>query len=388
MMTRWIPAGLAMCCLCVAVAHAGPYGRPSLPPGFKPHLAPSPGGQVDWGNGYILAEGKGKAEGKSDNDRMMAKRAAETLAARNALAMAVGLQIDADGKFADVRDGEVRIKGVLKGHEIVSEEWNPNATPPEVVVTLRVPVWGAKGVASVVYTDEVRKALGGGKRLTLSTASADVEDAVLVIDARGTKLAPCLFPTVTTPEGAVLYDVGAINEQARGEAPPARYVETTLTYDRLRAAVEDATLREQVALTTHRPVSASFGLPAPSYPILATFALNTTVDPSVSFVLFAPPEAAKQPSRPTSQPASAPTSQSSEGPHRRKVVKASGAVGKTATGIVLTKEDAERLRQDPEAAALLRGGQVMVVVDSVAAGIEGRRDDDDGDADSALALSR
>jgi len=44
------------------------------------------------------------------------------------------------------------------------------------------------------------------------------------------------------------------------------------------------------------------------------------------------------------------------------------------TKIVLTKQDAEKLRNTAKGANLLRSGRVIVVVDSVAAGIEGRLD--------------
>ena len=40
--------------------------------------------------------------------------------------------------------------------------------------------------------------------------------------------------------------------------------------------------------------------------------------------------------------------------------------------LVLTREDAERLRHSPEAAEALRNAQVLVVVDAPAAGTEGR----------------
>ena len=74
----------------------------------------------------------------------------------------------------------------------------------------------------------------------------------------------------------------------------------------------------------------------------------------------------------TTQPASGPTTQPKKTEprqrrRRRVVVKAVGVSGEQKTQVVLTREDAEKLRRSPEGASLLRAGRVVVVVDSAAA---------------------
>ena len=62
---------------------------------------------------------------------------------------------------------------------------------------------------------------------------------VLVIDARGTELTPCLFPQIVTPDGAVLYDNRTIEHEAGVSVPPpVQYVETDLTFEKIEARLE------------------------------------------------------------------------------------------------------------------------------------------------------
>ena len=355
----------------------GPSSRGYVPSGCRAHVRSVPGGQIDWCDGFIIAEGKGKAEGRTENDRLMAKRAAETVAARNALLLAMDIQIDVDGRFADIRNAEVTLKGSLKGHETIAEEWRPNAVEPELIVKVRVPLWGVEGAASMVYTGQVQKALGGARRrVVLSSSGVDVSDAVLIIDARGTGVQPCLFPTVAEPDGVVLYDVGTLADRPKQSSPTVRYVETKLTASQLRTNGGPS----GHLLLADAANGGGFLLAA-----LHDSPPSRVAHPWTLCSMIEPPKAG-QPAPPTSQPTSGPTSKPAEGPRRRKVVKAAGAAGKAATEIVLTKEDVEKLRQDPEGAALLRSGQVIVVVDSQAAGIEGRRDA--GAAEYLLALTK
>ena len=57
---------------------------------------------------------------------------------------------------------------------------------------------------------------------------------------------------------------------------------------------------------------------------------------------------------------------------RRRVVRATRAIGKDKSVLVVAEKDALKLLKDPAAAGLARGGRVLVVVDAAAAGVEGR----------------
>ena len=357
---------LTLFVLCSAAAAQGPRAAgQALPQGIQPHLRTVRGGRIDWANGLILAEGIGKARGRTEKDRLMAKRSGEVLAARNALAMALGLRIDGGGRFADLGFGEVHLRGVLKGHKIVSVDWRPNATPPACVVTIEAPIWGAKAVASIASAGAVRKALRRRRpRLAPEKVGQRVAEEILVIDARGLKVEPCLFPMVEEQGGAVLYDVATMRLGRRSVRPPIRYVETMLTFEELRASRQS--IPREAALA-----QAQGGGSAP--PTFLAVAGAFGVGSALTFIRAAPAFVEKPP--PDRGAASQPTSKPIRRPRRRRrVVKAVKRAGVNKTRIVLTKRDAERLRKSAEGANLLRSGRVIVVVDSVAAGIEGRLD--------------
>ncbi len=342
---------LTVCCPAIA---EGPDDM-ALPAGCVPHMQSVDGGEIDWGGGYIVAIGRGEARGTSDQDRHMARRAAEVVAARNVLAVACGVRVDADGCLADVQNGEVRLRGVLKGHKTISVDWRPNEQPPVCYVRMRAPLWGAKGAATIISDAMCAKARRAtARRLPLAAASGALEEMIVVIDARGVKVHPCMFPSVLMEDGAILYDVATITGRPADLAPTVRYVETKMTFNELRADAQMPIRRG------HMDSGSSSEL---------IFQLcNLSTDPAV--VLYGPPT-----SRPTTMPATTQPADDDDGKSRRRKRRVVRAL-KTPTGqntqIVLTKEDAESLRQDPKTAAALKNGRVVVVVDSVAAGIEGR----------------
>ncbi|MBN1514112.1 MAG: hypothetical protein JXB13_18995 [Phycisphaerae bacterium] len=329
--------------LAFAIAAACPLSAMAqgtgLPPGLTAHVRPVAGGFIDWAEGFILAEGKGIAESRDEQGQLMAQRAATVDASRNALAIALGVPLDGKALVGGAGDARVKIQGVIRGHQVKESEWFPNETPPRARVVLRVPFWGAKGVATVFYEKQRSAAARRANRLSLIAEEVDVSEAVLIIDARGLKTAPCLFPVVTDEQGRVVYDVSRIARDGRDRGPVVRYVESRLTLQELSALFEGPALQPRLA--SHQPVD---------------------------------PPAATTASRPTSAPATQPGTPDASTKRQRKriVVKAADAGAASGTQIVLTTEDAEALRQTPEGASLLRSGRVVVVVDSAAAGIEGR----------------
>lgn len=316
---------------------------PAIAAGFKAHVQNQKGGGIDWTSGDIIAEGIGKARGVRVADRLGAERAASLVAARNALAIANGIQIDANGRVGNVRNGQISLNGVVKGQHIIDKSWDRNKRPPECHIKLRVPLWGVTGVVTVFSDAQRRIAMQrAGRRLVLVESNIDVSDAVLVIDARDYKIDPCLFPAVYSSDGAVLYDIATRTDTNAGSQPPLRYVETDMTYERLRACTQDPPILEsnEIQFAIVDPGQAHFS------------------DKLNMFVSGAPKP---KPANPTSRPS-----------RRRVVVKATDPTkGKNPSQIVLTKDDAEKLQQSPEGANLLRNGKVIVVVDSAAAGMQG-----------------
>ena len=81
---------------------------PVLTGGFVDHLQPVGGGKIDWTNGFILAEGTGRARDRSDQQKLMAEKAAEKIAAR-IQGLTQGGEILVSRAVADQLDGQLRL---------------------------------------------------------------------------------------------------------------------------------------------------------------------------------------------------------------------------------------------------------------------------------------
>lgn len=336
-------ACIALCLPASGVEPGGPrpvLGGPTLPPvltgGFADHIQPVQGGKLDWANGYLLAEGIGKALDSTPQQKALAERAAEMAAGRNALAIAQGIYIDANGRVGDLRDGLVRIQGVLQAHEVTKTEWPASL---QCKVTLRVPMWGLRGLGSAVLPFHQAHAAGRrAPRLLLTSREVDVSDFVLVIDARGHQVTPCLFAALLGKNGQVIYDSASLPASLAGRVPPVRYVETRERFEQLQSRLEGT---EEYRLAQYNPTSQADKAAGPT--------------------------------------ATAPATQAADADRRRAkrrmAVKVAETTGQNKTQLVLSQEDAERLKKSPEAAAAVRNAQVLVVVDAAAAGFEGRGPD-------------
>ena len=228
---------------------ASPTSAPAWLQGFRAHVARVPGGRVDWTAGVVIAEGLGRARGTTAQQRLMAARAAEVVAARNALAAACDVRIDADGRVAGIRDGNLYVQGVVRGHQVMRPQWNPEARPPEYRLELEVPLWGVQGVASLFWrSQQVQSRYASVERIALTSAAArsattgDVEavESVVVIDARGLDLSECLFPSIVDARGRVLYDLATVPATVARSSSAVRYVESDVAFERLSAAVASA----------------------------------------------------------------------------------------------------------------------------------------------------
>ncbi|UCG32913.1 MAG: hypothetical protein JSU68_14765, partial [Phycisphaerales bacterium] len=317
-----------------------------LTEGFLDHIVWTEGGRIDWTGGFILAEGVGYAQGVDKQQELLAERAATVVAARNALAIAKGIRLDAWTTVGDVRDGLIRLEGVVKGHKVVASHWDPNAKPPECRVELRVPLWGVKSVASL-YAGTLRAQHGRrtARRRPVPDSRADVSDFVLVLDARGLKLNPCLFPCLVEDSGKIVYDVYVAEPQMVTRQALFRFVESGDPYEvmetrlraRLGARVLFIKLRSDPAQKAHQ--------------------------------LGSQPEPATKPS---TQPTTQPAPMTRRRAKRRLQLQGIDVSGPGKTQLVLTREDVDRLYGSPEGVSALRNAQVLVVVDAAAAGTEGR----------------
>ncbi|OWY70056.1 hypothetical protein B7486_17285 [cyanobacterium TDX16] len=226
----YLAFALWACVITAPMRAADPTTQPTsmtaIPKGFKPHVTHVQGGKVDWASGHLLVEGIGKARGTDEQQQKMAERAATVVAARNALALAAGIQINRYGRFSDVRDGTVQIEGLLKGHLAVDVNWDPAAKPPSCTITLSVPLWGIKGLSATVFEEERQRARSSAHMPIVGFQGTKTsDDEYLLIDCRGTHIEPCLFPIIINSDGRVLYDASVRRQYHGGILPTVRFVE-------------------------------------------------------------------------------------------------------------------------------------------------------------------
>lgn len=376
-------AVIGVCLLGVwAAAARGQQSAPaaSAPAGLKPHVRVVKGGTVDWTRGYVIASGMGRiARPGQANARPMAQRAAELDAARNALAIAAGIRVGPNGIADAVPNGRVAIRGVISQHKVIDVRWSPRANPTQCRLKLRVPLWGMRSVASVLVGNQKQVAAAAGPHLEIVAAGA-AEEGEIIIDARGFRVSACLFPVLSEESGAILYDVTCLAGEAA--TSPARYAESELTFEGLQS-LGPSPLFEDARLCGLPPAHSD---PHDDARFDFETALCGAAGAWYAYVAEPPGAAPTQPAG--SQPSASTAPAATQPSRRRIVVKAARAAGQDNTQIVLTKQDAERLRNTPDGAALLRAGKVVIVVDSAAAGIQGRAPVEADEWTPVLAVSR
>jgi len=301
--------------------------------GFAPFRQMLPQAVIDWDEGWIHAEAsvplaKGKPEAQA---RLDARRVALLKARATALKVVMGVPLDGNRLVEDSQALHVRVKGIVRGSQVVDEALEGRSYRIEV----EVPLGGVKGLLSEVYPVYLpsppppkpkppRKAPPEEDPV----AEAEKPDDIL-IDATGTAVRPAIFPKVVDTDGEPVYEVAAVEPEVARKKTIVRYV---------TPAGEGA----------FRPADNARPVP-----------------PALCWASIGPPSILKLAQR------------SSEGRRRRGArpltVQAAGSDGSLNADIVVTKETARRLREAEETSGLLSQAKVIVVVKSDVGGVEGRR---------------
>lgn len=180
----------------------------------KPLVENTPAGRIDWTSGEVYAVGVARATGRQAHDIAMAKRAARLVAARNAILAISGVRLGPSATFAS---GQISVDAVLEQYQEVSSEFDPQTLT--ATSTLRAPLWGAQGLVK----------MRGLKLNPTRGGRPAAKGPVVVVDARETRCAPCLFPRLQTNEGGTLFDAADLPEPRRTTEPAATYVLTEST---------------------------------------------------------------------------------------------------------------------------------------------------------------
>jgi hypothetical protein len=134
----------------------------------------------------------------------MAQRAARLGAGRNAVLLMGNISVGPDGRFVDVAKANIRVDAVLEDFEEISSAFDPKTQI--VTVSLAVPLYGAHGVIHVLGANSAQPSTPATPSQNQDAKDAAAETvSVIVIDARGTAIKPCLLPQIVggKPAGVI-----------------------------------------------------------------------------------------------------------------------------------------------------------------------------------------
>lgn len=304
-------------------------------------------GVIDWGRKIIVAEGRAEQQGKGPQAEAMAKRGASLIAMRNAAALAGGVRFGPGGRVANVRSGVIRVQAMLRGVEVTDYQAELVNGKNWWVAKVHLPLFGIKSLAVQIFEVRPHPPVRAVRRIKWIEAAEQqtVAGDVLVIDARGTGLAPSLFPVITSSDGQVLLDAQTAGQEVATQRGMCAYATTDQSFEKLQSMLpgRGVTVLRALAAAEHAEGNVD-GLP------LGRIVLAQAAD----------------------EPATAPATTPARRQPRRLIVRAAKS---DAASAALPAEQADKLRNDATAAALVKGGKVLIIVDAAAAGQEGRLDD-------------
>ena len=312
----------------VFLVHGAPCEAAGEVP-FQPYVESMPDGRIDWEQGVVYGVGRGYPH-LNQGSRARALRAAQALALQSILKVAAGVRIDDRDTLESLgASGRVEIRlSALVRYEAHETLWEKDGEKPYVRVTYRAPLKGVEGLTRRLVT-QLRTAPSVWKRLPMERkklpSAAQDEAPWLVVDARDLPgeacVQPALFPQIRTQDGKTLYDLGSVHEAALVERGMASYVMLDRAHDELLASGPTflARLRSLFA-------------------VRGAWAQETKKRKKRgSFV----------------------------------ITSATQAEGLKKTNLIISEEDAKRVRQEDASSELLKECRVIVIVSGTVGGIEG-----------------
>jgi hypothetical protein len=195
-----------------------------------------PNGNINWSQQYIEAKGqsaidydrfKNKAQA-----RLMATRGAIVIAQRNLLEIVKGVEIVGETKVEDMITTNdyvySRVEGVVKGAKQIGIAIERDEV---IEVTVRMPIYSNKGIASVFGDKEIQKAhLRNGYKSSFmpqdETISGNLDpNKPLVFSLNGKKIDLSLFPVIVDDNNNVQFDFSKLLNTRTGEFP--KYLQLT-----------------------------------------------------------------------------------------------------------------------------------------------------------------
>lgn len=268
-------------------------------------------GSVNWTSGWVKATGVGSPPQNSGvAGKAMAQRAAFTVAVRNLLEVVKGVRIDAATLVENYMIQNDVIKSQVSGFVKGAQIEKTNESPDgSVEILVKAPLWGVNSLYDP-FLDQM-----GVQDQKLPPEPASESYTGLVIDARGLGVKPACFPAVLDDKGEVVFGAKMVDRATAQKDGMVHYM----------AAPKDADLSSLFGEGTYviRPVQA-----APP----------------------APPRSGRMPLK----------------------IKGGDKAGALKANIIISSEDAKKIRDDSALTVALKRSRVTVVTDPLIGGMEGR----------------
>ncbi len=278
----------------------------------------------------VYGVGKGYVH-LNQGSRAKALRAAQALALQSILKVAAGVQLDDRETLESLNaSGRVEIQlSALVRYEEHETVWVDNGDEPHARVTYRAPLKGVEGLTRRLIT-RLRETPSEWQRFPLETEGPSKPPAGdlpwLVVDARDLSqndgVRPALFPQIRSTTGETIYDLGSVREAALVQRGMASYVNLSRARDGLLV----------------------------SGPRFLSKLRN----------LFQTRDVWAQERR----------TRTKRG--RFVVTDATQAQGLSKTNLVISEEDARKIRKEDASSNILKDCRVIVIVSGTLGGIEGR----------------
>ena len=273
-------------------------------------------GEINWTTGWIKAGGLGvpPPQAGPSQAKEMAERAAYIVALRNLAEIVNGVRVDAETVVENYLVKSDTIKTQVSGFIRGAQKVKTDLEPDgSVRMLVRMPLWGSDSLISA-FTHE--KSVHSQKLPSEPPTQGGTTG--LVIDARGLGTKPAFFPLLLDEQGTVVYGPETVDP----------------------SIAEKEGLVEYHTLPKDANLSSLFG----------------------DHMSVIHPVRMKAPPR--------------QGPRPLKI-KGFDKAGSLRTNILISSEDAKKIRNNPGLMAALRKSKVVVVTDPMVGGIQGRLSEED-----------
>ncbi len=268
-------------------------------------------GSVNWTSGWVTASGVGvPPPNAGPAAKAMAQRAAFSVAVRNLLEVVKGVRIDSATLVENYLVQDDVIKSQVNGFVKGAQIDATKASPDgSVEVLVKAPLWGVNSLYDP-FLDQM-----GVQDQKLQPEPAEDSYTGLVIDARGLGVKPACFPAVLDDKGETVFGPKTVDRAAAQKDGMVHYMAAPKGADLSSLFGEDAYIV--------RPVQS-----APP----------------------APPREGRRPLK----------------------IKGGDKAGLLKANIIISSDDAKKIRDDSALSTALKRSRVTIVTDPLIGGMEGR----------------